>query len=263
MFVSLWGVAFCSIEQWKAKGLAVALIAAVGSVLALHALRCAIVLVLQAWSITSTPTPHHAFVAAPVMVLYAFSLTIVVVIGLVGRQSLEGVREWWSRLGAWLIIYGAAWVIVTVTAVYGPSLVYRAFREHFWISLSSAAGWIGTILAGLAAGHSDRTGRDKTPKARNPLHEVVAFVAPFLFIAGLLIGVATILDLIIQANTGSKTWPDVAGADGGTIGSVSLVVFFACAGLVALLGWRTDINVFSLNAFTAIASCVRTSAPPG
>jgi hypothetical protein len=138
---------------------------------------------------------------------------------------------------------------VTVTAVYGPALVYLAFREHFWISLSSAAGWVGTILAGLAAGHSDRTGRDEAPKARNPLHEIVAFVAPFLFIAGLLIGVATLLDLIIQANTGSKTWPDLAGADGGTILRVSLVVLLGCFSLVALLGWRTDINVFSLNAF--------------
>jgi len=247
VFVSLWGLAFCSIEQWKVKGPAVAFIAAVGSIVALHALLCAIVLLLQPWSIDSTA---HAFVAAPVMVLYAFSLTIIVLIGLVGRQSLEGVREWWSRLGAWLIIYGAAWVIVTVVAVYGPPLVYMAFREHFWVSLSSAAGWAGTILAGPAAGHSDRTGRDETPRARNPLHELVAFVAPFLFIAGLLIGVATLLDLIIQANTNGMTW-SALGADGAgrTIALVSLVVLGVCAGLVMLLGWRTDINVFSLNAF--------------
>ena len=249
VFVSLWGLAFCSIEQWKVKGPAVALIAAVGSVVVLHALLCAIVLLLR--SIDST---GHAFVAAPVMVLYAFSLTIIVLIGLVGRQSLEGVREWWSRLGAWLLIYGAAWVIVTVVAVYGPPLVYLAFREHFWVSLSSAAGWAGTILAGLAAGHSDRTGRDETPKARSPLHELVAFVAPFLFIAGLLTGVATLLDLIIQTNTGGKTWSalraDTAGlAAGLVIAQVSLAVLGVCAGLVMLLGWRTDINVFSLNAF--------------
>src|SRR5262245_10125607 len=158
------------------------------------------------------------------MVLYAFALTIIVLIGLVGRQSLEGVREWWSRLGAWLIIYGAAWVIVTVTAVYGPPLVYLAFREHFWVSLSSVAGWAGTILAGLAAGHSDRTGSNETPRARNRLHEVFAFVAPFLFIAALLIGVATLLDLIIQANTGDQTWPELGGGAGATIALVSLTV---------------------------------------
>jgi hypothetical protein len=247
VFISLWGLAFCSIEQWKVKGPAVALIAAVGSVVTLHALLCAIVLLLQPWSSQSM---SHAFVMAPVMVLYAFSLTIIVVIGLVGRQSLESVREWWSRLGAWLIIYGAAWVIVTVAAVYGPPLVYLAFTKHFWVSLSSAAGWAGTILAGLAAGHSDRTGRDETAKARNPLHEFVAFVAPFLFIVGLLIGVATLLDLIIQVNTNGKTWTEMGmDPDKGTIALVSLAVLGVCAGLVMLLGWRTDINVFSLNAF--------------
>src|SRR5215467_4902674 len=229
VFVSLWGLAFCSIEQWKVKGPAVALIAAVGSVVALHALLCAIVLLLQPWSIESTA---HAFVAAPVMVLYAFSLTIIVLIGLVGRQSLEGVREWWSRLGAWLIIYGAAWMIGTVVAVYGPPLVYLAFREHFWVSLSSVSGWAGIILAGLAAGHSDRTGRDETPRARNPLHELVAFVAPLLFIAGLLIGVATLLDLIIQANTRGMTWRDLRpGAAGPTIALVSLAMLGGCVGL--------------------------------
>jgi hypothetical protein len=118
------------------------------------------------------------------------------------------------------------------------------------VSLSSAAGWAGTILAGLAAGHSERTGRDETGKARNPLHELVAFVAPFLFIAALLIGVATLLDLIIQTNTGGLTWPDLRpGDDGRTVALVSLAVLGVCAGLVMLLGWRTDINVFSLNAF--------------
>ena len=262
VFVSLWGLAFGSIENWfdrdleakgagkiwKVKGPAVALIAALGSVVVLHGLLCAIVALLQPLSITSMA---HGFVATPVMVLYAFSLTIIVVIGLVGRQSLEGVREWWSRLGAWLIIYGAAWVIVTVAAVYGPRLVYAAFREHFWVSLSSAAGWAATILTGLAAGHSDRTGRDEAPKTRNPLHELVAFVAPFLFIAGLLIGVATVLDLIIQANsTGGVTWKDMGGSEArGSIARVSLAVLGVCTAVMLLLGWRTDVNVFSLNAF--------------
>jgi len=148
VFVSLWGLAFCSIEQWKVKGPAVALIAAVGSVVVLHALLCAIVLLLQPWSIESTA---HAFVAAPVMVLYAFSLTIVVLIGLVGRQSLEGVREWWSRLGAWLIIYGAAWVIVTVVAVYGPPLVVERLTRSRFQETQLSSGVVETGCDKLAA----------------------------------------------------------------------------------------------------------------
>ena len=244
-FVSLCGLAFCSIEQWKVKGPLVALIAAAGSVVVLHAMLCAIVLLLRPMPIEAVP---HAFVAAPVMVLYAFSLTIVVLIGLVGRQSLEGVREWWSRLGAWLIIYGAAWLIVTVTAVYGPPLVYLAFQKAFWTSVSSVVGWASSVLAGLAAGHSDRTGQDEVPRSRNRILEVVAFLAPFLFIAGLLIGVATLLDLVIKANTDGKTWTEAISA-GWEILKVSVAVLAACFGILGLLAWRTDINVFSLNAF--------------
>ena len=43
-----------------------------------------------------------AFVWGPPLVSGAFVLTIVSVIGMIGRQSTDGVREWWSRLGAWL-----------------------------------------------------------------------------------------------------------------------------------------------------------------
>ena len=46
---------------------------------------------------------------------------------MLGRQSTEGVREWWSRLGAWLLIYGTAWMIIALAAVYGPTLAVRAF----------------------------------------------------------------------------------------------------------------------------------------
>jgi hypothetical protein len=28
-------------------------------------------------------------------------------LGILGRQTTEGVREWWSRLAAWLVIYGS------------------------------------------------------------------------------------------------------------------------------------------------------------
>ena len=95
----------------------------------------------------------------PPLVLFAFALTIVMLIGMMGRQSTEGVREWWSRLGAWLSIYGSAWMVIAVVAVYGPHWVYWVVHDAPVDSLyrRPAAG-SEPSLAGLFAGHSDSTG---------------------------------------------------------------------------------------------------------
>jgi len=63
-------------------------------------------------------------------VLYAFTITVIMLIGMMGRQSTEGAREWWSRLGAWLGIYGVAWMVIAVAAVYGPQFVHWVIHAH-------------------------------------------------------------------------------------------------------------------------------------
>jgi hypothetical protein len=101
IFVSLALLAYCSVRTVKTPlGAAAALLAPVISVVTLHALFCALALLLRHWASQGAEGAWHAFIWAPPAVLYAFSLTIVVLIGMVGRQSTEGAREWWSRLGA-------------------------------------------------------------------------------------------------------------------------------------------------------------------
>ena len=110
-------------------------------------------------------------------------------IGIVGRQSTEGAREWWSRLGAWLGIYGAAWMIICVASVYGPFLFDKLLSWKY----SLGTGWIGTTIAGLMAGQSGSTGgKGSTNKSTaDQVKDIIAKVAPFIFIAGLLVLVAT------------------------------------------------------------------------
>ena len=73
-----------------------ALLAPFVSVVVLHALLCVIMLLLHQWAATGL---SHAFVWAPPLVFFAFRSTIIALIGMIGRQSIEGVREWWSRSG--------------------------------------------------------------------------------------------------------------------------------------------------------------------
>jgi hypothetical protein len=205
-----------------------------------------------------------AFVWGPAMVLYSFSLAIVVLLGMMGRQTTEGVREWWARLGAWFLIYGAAWMVVMVAAVYGPLWVAMLFDSGDWKGWSAVGSWLVATGGGLMAGKSDTTGRQKRQpqqaSAATKAKNAVALVAPYVFIVGLLVGVATLLHLVLAY---------LASADGeACCGWVALkvyhwdrlsdpritlgmlgAVFGGLAAVALLLAWRVDINIFSLNAF--------------
>jgi len=250
MFASLWLLSFCSIRSrgdWK--GCLAALFAPIPTLLVLHALLCAIMLVLHQWKEDVNGGPWLAFVWAPAMVLYAFSLAIVMLIGMMGRQSTDGVREWWSRLGAWLGIYGFAWMLVTVVAVYGPRAADALIHAHPW---TAGGGWLGTTLAGLLAGHSGSTGGDskrEKPTSAKVL-EVIAAVAPFVFIAGLLIAVAGVIEFIVNTTLG-QGWPAIGSVYPNPPCSMalSLLLLAACVAALALMAVRVDINEFGLNAF--------------
>lgn len=136
-----------------------------------------------------------AFTWAPPMVIAALSLAINILIGMQGNGSYEYVREWWSRFGAWLAIYGAAWMLVVVIAFYGPLGAELLYYEGWWKSLSS--GWAGTLLAGLLAGKSPSTKGEVRDGLATQAKSLLAKATPFVFIAGLFIIVSTGLHLII------------------------------------------------------------------
>ena len=65
---------------------------------------------------------------------------------------------------------------------------------------SVGTGWIGSTVAGLFAGKSDSTGgKERTKSTTDQVKEIVATVAPFVFIAGLVVGVASLVHLICPA----------------------------------------------------------------
>jgi hypothetical protein len=115
-------------------------------------------------------------------------------------------------------------------------------------------GWLGTVAAGLAAGRSGSTGGGRPGGEqlgrRHTALEIISTLAPFVFIAGLLIGVATVLDRIVLANAG-QSWSDIGAphADPSPFFVVSLIVWSACLGGLIVMAARVDINEFSLNAF--------------
>ena len=253
--VSLWPLSIFSSRNIK-KGWIAATFAPVLAVLVLYALLCAIMLLMHRWANPNTDKNGEllAFVLGPSLVLCAFSLAIVMLIGMMGRESTERVREWWSRLGAWFGIYGMAWMLIAVAAVYGPKFgpeLPRIILDGNWKVASGVGVWLATTLAGLLAGNSAATGStrksaESEQTGSKKLLNLVAIVAPFVFIAGLLIGISTCLEWIVVRSSCHIPGPCFSYSD--HITPVLGITGAALAGLL-IMAWRVDINEFSLNAF--------------
>jgi hypothetical protein len=255
VFVSFWMVSVCSItnrQRWWTRG--VALLAPAVAVAVLHAQLAAIVLLFQYWA-NAPGNPAHGvwltFVWGPPQVAIAFVLSIVVLIGMIGRDSTDGVREWWSRLGAWLGIYATAWMVMAVTAVYGPLLVDWLITNHPWKALGAGGGWVGTVIGGLMAGQSESTGGRDSKSMTTQAKEWLAVIAPFVFIGGLLVGVSSVLHLVIKVNAEVPDWWTLTAVPPQADSAfwLSLAALAACFVALLLMAARVDINEFSLNAF--------------
>lgn len=253
VFVSLWLLAYCSVRRRRsAAGILTASVAPLVAVFVFHLLLSVVMVLLRGWAAHPADGAWRAFVWAPPLVSLAFFLAIVVLVGILGRQSTEGVREWWSRLAAWLGIYATGWMVVTVAAVYGPPWINWLLAVHPTAAISGGGGWIGTVLAGLFAGRSDATsGTADSKSARQRALEVLALVAPFVFIAGVLLGIAWALDAVILSASGFS-WASVATLphDGHVAFlEMSRLVGLVCLTALVVMAARVDINDFSLNAF--------------
>jgi hypothetical protein len=245
VFVSFWLLSFFAVaSRREPRRVLIALAAPAVAVPVLHALLAAIVLVFQQFN-TQVGGEWVAFVWGPPLVAMAFVVGIVVLIGMLGRDSTDGVREWWSRLGAWLAIYAAAWMVLAVSAVYGPRWVDWLFTNAAGLTLSGIAGWVATVAGGLMAGNSASTGGSAAKGFGTKAKELLARIAPFAFIAGVLLMVSYAIHAIIGANGGFDWWV----RPGEPAVALPLVLLAICLAVTALLAARVDINEFSLNAF--------------
>jgi len=206
----------------------------------------------------------HLATWGPPLMLLIFSFAVVLQIGLMGASFHEAGREWWSRLGAWLIIVVAGWSTLFAISAYGEAVL--ALAELWvgdWLPEALASGWLASTVAGVLAGRSASTGG----KGTNPRAEIIAKVAPYVFVVGLLILLAAALHFAIlqyldhwrfgQGGTMALCEQLLVGndpvhrsmcvlqlgIDQAPLGAAFLVLL--AVGL--LLSWRVDINLFSMH----------------
>ncbi|HNQ03138.1 MAG TPA: patatin-like phospholipase family protein [Thiobacillaceae bacterium] len=206
------------------------------------------------------PTPFELVIFGPPLVLTAFMLPVALHIGLARRRFSDMQREWWARLGGWLLTLMLAWLLLFGLAFFGAPLLGLL---NDWVATSGGLAWAATTLWGVLAGKS--ANRNTPGKG---LRETLLGLAPWVFLLGLLL----LLSLAMQKGL-EAPWEDAPGRGTSTVahtmpgkgleawraaiapqhGAVSLESVAGAGSvlltLFALFGWRIDINLFSLHNF--------------
>ena len=221
---------------------------------------CGIMLLFITWRPAVAQHNWHAFVLGPSLILSAFTITVVLLIGLTGSFSRDESREWWTRFGALLTVVAVLYLVVSTAAVFGPLWILSLSNyPHPAVSWGAFGTAVSAVWGGLFAGRSSKTdGNAAKPKAR--ALEVVARLGGFVFIVTTVLGASTLLYLILQQFYSAKYnvlncpwdltscyWRTLSG-----IGLIPVAAAFAIALFCAFVfSVFFDINVFGLSQFYA------------
>jgi hypothetical protein len=188
------------------------------------------------------------------LVLLAYSLVVTLHIGLMKRLYSENDREWWARLGGFILLAALAWLLAFAVTLFAAPLV----KWLAGLALAGGLAWAASSIGGVLLGKSSLTG----PKGKSSLNRV-AIVAPYVFIIGLAILLASVLHSVLASPGplcthcapvagGTRFGPILASSMSNLqqVNCVSvLLVGGLCAMVFGLLGWRVDVNLFSLHGF--------------
>jgi hypothetical protein len=165
-------------------------------------------------------------------------VTMVLASGMIGKNFPGWLGEWLARIRGYTLLAGIGWIFFFGCSLWAPGAATHLWHSP-WIKWPAILTWAGTTLGGVLGGKSSKTDGDSNG-SNGPLGWI-AILAPYVYIAGLAVLLSLALEwgsLLIPA----ETFPL------GELGVwIALIVFFAC--FAALLGWRLDINQFSMHSF--------------
>lgn len=188
----------------------------------------------------------HALTYAPVVTMLVFSLTLTVHLALAGDAVSEAIREWWARLGGQGMLFALAWTTAFLFLNYVPPLMqYGVDNATRWLAgLWAALTWLGT---NAARGKNTGGGAGKLPM------EILAQVAPWVFLAGLLGLVAWAFVLLLGIQFGGDNLSDAIIQYQAQLGAMGLltpgIVLFGALLVFGILVRHVDLNLFSAHSF--------------
>ena len=110
------------------------------------------------------------------LMLKFYSLTVASHIGLTGRYFSHEVREWWARLGGWLLLAALVWLAGFVIVYLAPAF-FRWAPDAF--VAAGGFAWLGSTAAGVLFGRSAAGAGDSWRHRLAP-------ALPYVFVVGLL-----------------------------------------------------------------------------
>jgi Patatin-like phospholipase len=132
-------------------------------------------------------------------------------LGLAGRGCRDLVREWWARLGGYLMLLTLSWMLLAGACAFGPLLVlWVLFKLQRW-SIVPVVLWIAHNYIGVKAANSPKTtgqaAQDKSSKCdedsrivklfKTPhVLDTIANIAPYVFGMGLVLLAATAVHIV-------------------------------------------------------------------
>jgi len=195
------------------------------------------VLVAKLWSLTGTLLPRILLIAAPPLFLGAPLVTMLLLVGLLGRTFRDSHREWLSRFAAWMGLFMLLWTLSMAFSLLSHRVVVWLLLKLRTVGIPALVGWLVSTVGALLAGNSAKSAGANSDKASSSnAVEVVAVVGPYIFIAGLLLLISALAETILTSIAPAGPW-----AVSATYGIVLLTCLF--------FAWRVDINEFSLHAF--------------
>ena len=194
-------------------------------------------LIAKLWAYTGSYWGRTVLVLLPPLVLAGALITLLFLVGFLGRTFENARREWLSSLAAWMGLYILGWILFFGFSLFGHWIVSRLWHK-LAAGIPVLVAWLSTSVGGLLAGNSSKTSgakNDKAPSTSNS-SELLAVIGPYVFITGLIALISSLAEVVLR------------GAE--SAGPIAIVAGYAIPlGTCLLFAWRVDINEFSLHAF--------------
>ncbi len=203
-----------------------------------------------------------ALAFGPLALLLTISLVIVLHLGLLGLRTTDEQREWWSRLGAWLGLAAASWILISSISYFAA---YGAAITGLYAG-TLGLGWGALTGAGASLAASGKSNGINLPLDRNVFSSWLITSAPYLFMGGFIIGIALLANVVLYVLHTKGLFPTSFSAlaplpfsleryvdtywafldpQSRAVPSVVIALF----GIAMLVGWRVDVNEFSMHHF--------------
>ena len=155
-------------------------------------------------------TELYVCFAAPVMLMILL-VTASVFIGISSGRTSDEDREWWARMGAWILIAIGAWTVFSFVILFGPLLFFE------FPKIVAAVGGLSGVFT-LIVGHSGLTAANKKQEkgAGLPgllLNKALGLAAPLAalcIVALLSLGTSGVIFELSRIDSVGKMLPDIA-----------------------------------------------------